>query len=374
MKKFINLFLVTLFLFNNCSSQEENPPKVITLKNNNYEAELIIDGLSIPWGMDFISSNDILITEKSGKLFRVINYKKYLVEGVPPIYYRDQGGLLDVAIHPEFKKNKLIYLTMSTEEKKGNGGNTALYLGKLEGTKLSNIKLLYKGTPNSKSGKHWGSRIVFDNSGHLFFSIGDRGNRDKNPQDIYRDGGKIYRLNIDGTIPSDNPFISVKGAKSAIFSLGHRNPQGLTINPITGALWAHEHGPRGGDEINLPEKGKNYGWPKITYGINYIGTKITDETKKDGLEQPIYHWTPSIAPSGMTFLTSEIYPKWKNNLFVGSLKFQYLERLVINDKKVIYREKLFDKIGRVRTVKEGPDGFLYFTVENKGVFRIVQKK
>ncbi len=374
MKKFLNLFFVSLFLLNNCSSQEENPPKAITAINNSYEAKLIIDGLSIPWGMDFINSNDILITEKSGKLYRVIDYKKFLVEGVPEIYYRDQGGLLDVAIHPEFKKNKLIYLTMSIEEKKGNGGNTALYIGKLEGTKLSNIKLLYKGIPDSKSGKHWGSRIVFDNSGHLFFSIGDRGNRDENPQNIYKDGGKIYRLNLDGSIPSDNPFVSLQGAKTAIFSFGHRNPQGLTIHPLTGSLWEHEHGPRGGDEINLPEKGKNYGWPEITYGINYIGTKITDETKRKGLEQPIYHWTPSIAPSGMAFSSSEVYPEWKNNLFVGSLKFQYLERLVFKEKKVISREKLFNGIGRVRCVKEGPDGFLYFTVENRGVFKILQKK
>ena len=374
MKKFLNLFFVSLFLLNNCSSQEENPPKIINAININYEAKLIIDGLSIPWGIDFISSNDILITEKSGKLFRVINYEKFLVKGVPTVYYRDQGGLLDVAIHPEFKKNKLIYLTMSIEEKKGNGGNTALYMGKLEGTKLSNIKLLYKGIPDSKSGKHWGSRIVFDNSGHLFFSIGDRGNRDENPQNIYKDGGKIYRLNLDGSIPSDNPFVSLKGAKSAIFSFGHRNPQGLTIHPLTGSLWEHEHGPRGGDEINLPEKGKNYGWPEITYGINYIGTKITDETQRKGLEQPIYHWTPSIAPSGMAFSSSEVYPEWKNSLFVGSLKFQYLERLVFKEKKVVYREKLFNEIGRVRCVKEGPDGFLYFTVENKGVFKILQKK
>ena len=374
MKKSLYLFFVSLFLINNCSSQEENPPKVITRINNNYEAKLIIDGLSIPWGIDFISSNDILVTEKSGKLYRVIDYKKFLVEGVPAVYYRDQGGLLDVAIHPEFKKNKLIYLTMSIEEKKGNGGNTALYMGKLDGTKLSNIKLLYKGIPDSKSGKHWGSRIVFDKSGYLFFSIGDRGNRDENPQNIYKDGGKIYRLNLDGSIPSDNPFVSLQGARSAIFSFGHRNPQGLTIHPLTGSLWEHEHGPRGGDEINLPEKGKNYGWPEITYGINYIGTKITDKTEKKGLEQPIYHWTPSIAPSGMTFSSSKVYPEWKNNLFVGSLKFQYLERLVFKEKKVIYREKLFNEIGRVRCVKEGPDGYLYFTVENKGVFKIIPKK
>ena len=369
MNKFISIFIVSALL-NNCCGQDENPPKISLPKINNYEAKLIVDGLSIPWGFDFIDDNDLLITEKSGKLYRVVNDFKNIVSGVPAVYYRDQGGLLDVAIHPEFEKNSIIYFTMSMEEKIGRGGNTALYQAKLNGFKLSEIKLLYKGKPNSKSGKHWGSRIVFDKSGHLFFSIGDRGNRTENPQNIYRDGGKIYRLNLDGSVPSDNPFVTLSGAKSGIFSYGHRNPQGLAIHPITGILWEHEHGPRGGDEINLPKKGKNYGWPEITYGINYIGTKITDETEKDGLEQPIYHWTPSIAPSGMTFLNSEVYPEWKNNLFVGSLKFQYLERLIIDNEKVIYREKLFDKVGRVRCVKMGPKGFLYFTVENKGLYKI----
>jgi len=369
------LYLSAFFLFStSISCQEVNTPKIITKKNIDYEIEIVAKDIDIPWGMDFINNNEILVTEKSGVLYKITNGKKIKIDGVPESYLRGQGGLLDVAIHPNYSKNNLIYLSMSSQLGEGNGGNTAIYVAKLNENILTNIKLLYKAEPNTKKGQHWGSRIVFDNKGHLFFSIGDRGNRDVNPQNINLDGGKIYRLNLDGSIPKDNPFVNKDGAKSAIYSYGHRNPQGLFFHPETGVLWEHEHGPRGGDEINLPQIGKNYGWPIITYGINYIGTSITDKTEAPGLEQPIYYWIPSIAPSGMTFLTSDKFPKWKNNLFVGSLVFQYLERLVLKNNKVIYREKMLDGIGRVRNVKQGPDGYLYIGVEGKGIIKIIPKK
>tara|TARA_B100001173_G_scaffold78937_1_gene67344 strand:- start:25 stop:1149 length:1125 start_codon:yes stop_codon:yes gene_type:complete len=369
---YINTFF---FLFSTTiSCQEVNTPEIITEKNIDYEIEIIAKDIDIPWGMDFINNNEILVTEKSGVLYKIINGKKIKIDGVPESYLRGQGGLLDVAIHPNYSKNNLIYLSMSSQLGEGNGGNTAIYVAKLNENSLTNIKLLYKAEPNTKKGQHWGSRIVFDNKGHLFFSIGDRGNRDVNPQNINLDGGKIYRLNLDGSIPKDNPFVNKDGAKSAIYSYGHRNPQGLFFHPETGVLWEHEHGPRGGDEINLPQIGKNYGWPLITYGINYIGTSITDKTEAPGLEQPVYYWIPSIAPSGMTFLTSDKFPKWKNNLFVGSLVFQYLERIVLKNNKVIYREKMLDGIGRVRNVKQGPDGYLYLGVEGKGIIKIIPKK
>ena len=364
------LYILFFVFVNTISCQEENPPKIQSENKINYKIEVIVDNIDIPWGMDFISANEILVTEKSGILYKIINGQKIKVDGVPEVYLRGQGGFLDIALHPDHLENNIIYFTMSSEIGEGSGGNTALYMAKLNDYSLTDLKLLYKAEPNTKKGQHWGSRIVFDNKGHLFFSIGDRGNRDIYPQNIKLDGGKIYRLNLDGSIPSDNPFIKIKGAKSAVYSYGHRNPQGLTIHPETGILWEHEHGPRGGDEINLPEKGKNYGWPLITYGINYIGTKITDETMAPGLEQPIYYWKPSIAPSGMTFLTSDIYPEWKGSLFVGSLVFQYLERLVIKNNMVIYREKILDGIGRVRNVKQGPDGYLYIGVEGKGIIKI----
>ena len=324
--------------------------------------------------MDFINSKELLVTEKSGVLYRVINGKKIVISGIPQAYLRGQGGLMDVALHPDFKKNDLIYFTISSQEGDGPGGNTALYIAKLLDTEIVDLRLIYKATPNTKKGQHWGARIVFDNKGHLFFSVGDRGNRNVNPQNIELDGGKIYRLNLDGSIPKDNPFVNSKNAKSAIYSYGHRNPQGLLIHPETGILWEHEHGPRGGDEINLPEKGKNYGWPIITYGINYIGTKITDKTEAPEMEQPLYYWKPSIAPSGMSFSTSDIYPEWKGSLFVGSLVFEYLERLVIKDGSVIYREKILDGIGRVRNVKQGPDGYLYLAVEGQGIVKIIPKE
>ena len=323
--------------------------------------------------MDFISENEILVTEKKGIIYRVSNGKKTEVSGLPEIYQRGQGGLMDVALHPDFKSNKIIYFTTGVHLEGEKGGNTALYCGELNGNSISNLKLLYKGQPNTKKGQHWGSRIVFDDKGHLFFGIGDRGNRDVNPQDLNRDGGKIYRLNLDGSIPEDNPFVNQEGALKAVYSYGHRNPQGMTVHPKTGEIWENEHGPKGGDEINIVQKGKNYGWPVITFGINYSGTSITDKTSMPGMEQPFYYWVPSIAPSGMAFSTSNVYKKWKGNLFVGSLKFKYLERLVIKRGKVVKREKILDQIGRVRNVKEGPDGFLYLGVEGKGILKVVEK-
>ena len=372
------LVLIFLFSVSQLSCGQENIPKIEVPKNINYSYEVVVNDIEVPWGISFISKGEFLVTEQSGKLFLIKNGIKNEVTGLPPVYFRDQGGLLDVAIHPNFSENKLVYLTMSTnlpDNKKG--GNTGLFCGKLEGLKLKNIKILYKATPDTKSVKHWGSRIVFDNNGHVFFSIGDRGNRDLNPQDISRDAGKIYRLNLDGTIPDDNPFLSESNAKKAIYSYGHRNPQGMTINPKTGEIWEHEHGPRGGDEINIIKSGFNYGWPKVTYGkdyLDYFGTSpLGKKTTDPKVEEPFYYWIPSIAPSGMAFSTSNVYDGWKDNLFVGSLKFQYLERIIIKENKVVKRQKILDGIGRVRSVVEGPEGYLYIGVEGKGVLKILPK-
>ena len=219
---------------------------------------------------------------------------------------------MDVVLHPNFKENRWIYLSYSSPEGSGRGANTAIMRAELQGGQLQQQEVLYKATPNSGKPFHFGSRIVFDDQGYLYFSIGDRGNRDENPQDITRDGGKIYRINDDGTIPSDNPFVGTDGAKKAIYSYGHRNIQGATLHPTSGRLWTHEHGPQGGDEINLPEPGVNYGWPVITYGVNYgIGTKIGEGTAKPGMAQPLYYWVPSIAPSGMAFYQGNSFPLWQ---------------------------------------------------------------
>ncbi|MGB2086607.1 MAG: PQQ-dependent sugar dehydrogenase [Flavobacteriaceae bacterium] len=365
----LTLICITLLSIG-CDAQENTP--VIQLPSSvDYHYEVVVAGLDIPWGLTFFSPTDFLVTEKSGILYRITQGEKTAISGLPPVYVRGQGGLLDVALSPDYDTTGRIYFTTSSPIGEGKGGHTALYSAKLEGNTLTDTLRLYKGDYNTKKGQHWGSRIEFDQTGHLYFSIGDRGNREVNPQDITRDGGKIYRLNLDGSIPQDNPFVGDENKRQAIFSYGHRNPQGMAVHPETGAIWVHEHGPRGGDEINIIESGKNYGWPVITYGINYSGTSITDITEKEDMEQPFYYWLPSIAPSGMAFSTSGVYPNWKGNLFVGSLKFNYLERLVIKNNRVVKREKILDSIGRVRNVEEGPDGYLYLGVEGKGIVKIV---
>lgn len=355
-----------------CDAQDHGPA-ISTPKTLDYSYEIVADSIDIPWGLSMLSATDFLVTEKAGTLYHIVDGVKTIVKGLPPVYVRGQGGLLDVAHSPDYNEDGLIYFTTSSPLGEEKGGHTALYSAQLKKDSLINTSLLYKGDFNTKKGQHWGSRIAFDEEGHVFFSIGDRGNREVNPQDITRDGGKIYRLNRDGSIPSDNPFIDKENSRKAIYSYGHRNPQGMITHPETGKIWVHEHGPRGGDEINIIKPGKNYGWPIITYGINYSGTPITDQTKKEGMEQPLYYWLPSIAPSGMAFSTSDIYPKWKGNLFVGSLRFEYLERLELKNNTVVKREKVLDSIGRVRNIEQGPDGYLYLGVEGKGIVKIIPK-
>jgi len=333
-------------------------------------AELVVADLQIPWGFDFLPNGALLITEKSGELLHFKDGKKTTLTGLPKIKEVGQGGLMDIEVHPNFEENNWIYISYSSAEGEGKGANTAIMRARLNGNQLSDQKVLYKASPNSSKPFHFGSRISFDNDGYLYFSVGDRGNRDKNPQDITRDCGKIYRIHDDGRIPDDNPFVNVSGAKKAIYSYGHRNPQGMVKHPVTGEIWVNEHGPRGGDELNVVKKGKNYGWPEITYGINYSGTKITDETSHPDMEQPIYYWVPSIAPSGLEVISSDKYPGWKGNVLAGSLAFQYLERLVLTNNKVTYREKLLDGMGRVRSIKQGPDGFIYVGIEGKGIYKI----
>jgi glucose/arabinose dehydrogenase len=374
MKQIHSLLAIVLIAVSACAQQIESEIKAEEPMALNYTTELIVPELNIPWGMTFLPDGSMLITEKSGELIHFKDGVKTNIEGVPDVYIRGQGGFLDIELHPNYENTGWIYMTHASEEGEGEGGNTALIRAKLNGNTLVDLEQLYKAGPNSTKGQHFGSRIVFDDEGYLYFSVGDRGNRDENPQDITRDCGKIYRLNDDGSIPSDNPFVNVDNAKTAIFSYGHRNPQGMAKNPFTGAIWVNEHGPQGGDEINIIEKGKNFGWPIISYGINYNGTSFTDITEKEGMEQPLFYWVPSIAPSGMSIISSEKYPDWKGNVLVGSLKFKYLERLILENNKVVKREKLFEDIGRVRNVVESPDGYIYVAVEGKGIYKIVPEE
>lgn len=390
--KLFKLLLSVLILsnFSSCKNEEKSsedtaqttttneqtiPQETLDLvDNNSYTTELVVDGIDIPWGIDFLPDESMLVTEKSGTLYHIVNGKKTAIKNVPAVYNRGQGGLLDIKVHPDFKNNNFIFITYASEEGEGKGGNTALIRAELKNNALENIKTLYKATPNTTRGQHFGSRIVIDDQGFIFFTIGERGNRDENPQDITRDGGKLYRLHIDGSVPKDNPFVGKENAKEAIWSYGHRNPQGMEINSKTNTIWLHEHGPKGGDEINIPKKGLNYGWPSITYGKNYSGTTITKDTSKPGMEQPVFYWVPSIAPSGMSFVTSDKYPNLKGNLLSGSLKFQYLEHNILDDENVTKRERLLKDIGRVRSVEEGPDGFIYIGVESKGILKLVTKQ
>ncbi|EID72360.1 hypothetical protein W5A_12671 [Imtechella halotolerans K1] len=375
--KLIQLMVIMFtmsFTLVSCAQQKEQGPILHTPLENSFDLQPVVEGLNIPWGMAFLPDGSLLVTEKEGNLIHVKNNSKTIIKGVPEVYLRGQGGLLDIALHPNYKDNGWIYLTYALADGQGSGGNTALMRAKIDNNTLVSHELLYKATPNTTKGVHFGSRITFDNDGYLYFSIGDRGDHDLNPQDLSRDGGKIYRLHDDGQIPVDNPFFNTSDAKKAVYSYGHRNPQGMIKHPETGAIWTHEHGPKGGDEINIIKKGKNYGWPIITYGINYSGTPITDVTEMEGMEQPLYYWVPSIAPSGMAFVTSSVYPQWKGSLLVGSLSFQYLERLEIKDNKVVSREKLLVDIGRVRNVVQGPDGYIYVAIEGTGIVKLVPKK
>lgn len=380
MKK-INLILyLIIFGISFSCAQSENPPKIEIGDESSIYLQKIVDGIDIPWGLSFTSNNSFLVTDKKGIMYHVLEGKKTIVNGVPEIILSRQGGLLDVAVDSNFNLNNKIYFTASVTES-GTGSNTALYSAKFLNNKLTNLKLLYKASPDSNESRHYGGSILVTND-HIFFTIGDRGNRDINPQNISLDGGKVYRLNKDGSVPDSNPFNNNINSKKAIWSYGHRNPQGIMKGLNSEEIWIHEHGPRGGDEINIIKnpiegenglKDRNYGWPKATYGINYSGSEITKNQKMNDVIDPFYYWTPSIAPSGMAYIDSDIYQNWKNSILVGSLKFLYLERLEFNKNGVTKREQLFPGIGRVRDVNIGPDGYAYISVEAIGIFKIIPK-
>ena len=373
MKKLLVLLLSFTVMASCAQRKKENDVALKTQNSRNYSTEKVVNNLDNPWGMTWLPDGSMLITEKAGQLIHFKHGNKTEIKNVPEVYIRGQGGLLDIELHPNYAENGWIYITFSSTEGEGDGGNTKLIRCKLDNGSLTDIEELYKASPNSTKGQHFGSRIEFDNDGYLYFSVGERGNRDVNPQDITRDCGKIYRLNDDGSIPEDNPFVDEPNAKKAIFTYGNRNPQGMAKNPTTGKIWIHEHGPKGGDEINIVEKGANYGWPVISYGINYSGTKFTDMTSKPGMKQPIYYWVPSIAPCGMAFVTGDVYPEWKGDLLVGSLKFNYVELVKLDGDTVIGREKIAQDIGRVRNVKMGPDNYIYIAVEGQGIFKVIPK-
>ena len=372
---FLLSFLLNIYSCDDSGSQTTLPEPEETDTQLNVTFELISDEFDNPWGMAFLPNGNILVTEKSGTIKRVSEDEVVDndISGGPEVRVMGQGGLLDIELHPQFESNSWVYFTYASDDGSGSGAMTALSRAQWNGSSFDNHQVLYKGSPNTSRGQHFGSRIAFDDQGYVYFSIGDRGSREVNPQDLTRDGGKIYRLHDDGRIPTNNPFVNVAGAKTAVYSYGHRNPQGLATRPSNGQIWSHEHGPQGGDEVNLIEAGKNYGWPEITYGVNYGGSPITNETARAGMEQPIIHWTPSIAPCGMAFVENSRYNGWDGNFIVGSLKFNYLVRCVLEGDRVVEQQIIANGIGRVRNVEMGNDGYLYVGIEGKGLYRLLPR-
>jgi glucose/arabinose dehydrogenase len=329
-----------------------------------FRIESVTTGLETPWALAFLPDHRLLVTERPGRL-RIIEAGKLLpepVEGIPSVWERQDGGLFDVAIHPQYSRTGWIYLSYS-EPGPNETSMTAIVRGRIKGNRWSDQQFLFHAPPElyTASNIHYGSRLLFDPQGHLFFSIGERGSMD-DAQDLSKPTGKIHRVNDDGTIPPDNPFVGRQGALPSIWSYGHRNPQGLAIDPATGRIWETEHGPKGGDELNLIEPGHNYGWPVITSGIQAGVTK----TSQSGMEQPVIAWTPTFAPSGMTFYSGDRYPAWRGSLFVCGLASQQLRRIEVRGDKVTRQEVVLDQVGRVRDIAVGPDGYLYLALQQPG--------
>ena len=337
------------------------------------DVQTITKGLEHPWGLAFLPDKRMLVTERPGRL-RVVGPDGRLSEpltGVPQVYASGQGGLLDVALSPTFEKDRFVYLSFA--ESGEGGAGTAVARGQLGDRGLEKTQVIWRQQPKVSGSNHWGSRIVFRPDGTLFVTLGDRFNYSQQAQDLSTTIGKIVRINPDGSAPRDNPFVNRAGARPEIWSYGHRNVQAAALHPETGQLWTVEHGARGGDELNHPEAGKNYGWPVISYGVHYSFLKIGEGTAKQGMEQPVYYWDPVIAPSGMIFYTADLFAEWKNNILIGSLTPGLLDRLIMKNGKVGTEQRYLGDLGeRIRNVRQAPDGSIYLLTDarNGQVLRI----
>jgi glucose/arabinose dehydrogenase len=327
-------------------------------------------GLENPWSIAFLPDGRMLVTERAGRL-RIVGKDFKLdpkpVEGLPEIVASGQGGLLDVVLHPQYDKNGWIYWSYNAPGTDGWG--TAMARGKLQGQRMTEVQVLFSMEPKTRAGQHFGGRIVFDRKNFVHLALGDRGDMPR-AQKMDDHAGSVIRLHDDGRVPADNPFVKQKNAKPEKFTLGNRNMQGAALHPQTGELWTNEHGPQGGDEVNVMRSGRNYGWPVITYGVNYgFGTRIGEGNTKAGMEQPLHVWVPSIAPSGMAFYTGDKFPNWKGNLLIGALRDEMLVRLELDGEKIVREERMIKGvIGRIRDVRIGPDGLVYLlTDERDGV-------
>ena len=337
---------------------------------HDYRVVEVAPGLVNPWSMAFLPGGDILITERPGRL-RIVRGGKLLpqtVEGVPRVFAEGQGGLLDIVLHPGFTSNRLVYLSFSKPS--GSQATTAVVRGRFENDRLTNVEQIFAAKTEGRG--HYGSRLAFDRNGFLFITVGDRqappeGNLMAHPaQDLSNHHGKTIRLHDDGRVPADNPFVGRSGALPEIWSYGHRNPQGFVIHPETGDIWLNEHGPQGGDELNLIRKGMNYGWPVIGFGVNYrTGAAIHEGTHREGMETPVHVWVPSIGISGMMIYTGDRFPEWRGNVFAGGMVGEQLARLTLDGQRIMNEETLLQKIGRVRDVRQSPDGYIYVALEDR---------
>ncbi|MCG6874978.1 MAG: PQQ-dependent sugar dehydrogenase [Betaproteobacteria bacterium] len=346
------------------------PSKPVATEEQAVRVVTVTRGLEHPWSVAWLPDGRMLVTERPGRL-RLVGADGKLdrapIAGLPAIEAYGQGGLFDVALHPRFAENALVYLSYAGKGPDGVG--TELARGRLVGTRLENVEVLFRQQPKGRPGRHFGGRIVFDGPGFVYLTLGDRGEMLR-AQKLDDHAGSVIRLHDDGRVPSDNPFVGRPGAKPELYTLGNRNMQGAALHPKTGELWTHEHGPQGGDEVNVIRAGTNYGWPVITYGVNYgIGTKIGEGTHKAGMAQPLYYWVPSIAPSGMAFYDGDKFPHWRGDLFIGALRDQTLVRLRLDGEKVVKEERMLKGVlGRIRDVRQGPDGYLYLlTDESDGM-------
>ena len=335
-----------------------------------FEVTVVADDLRIPWGLAFLPDGRMLVTERRGRMNIIdpASGEKIRLGGLPPVANGGEGGLLDIVLHPDYGQNGWIYFSYSAKVLRKRA--TRIARAKLTDYELTGLEVLFTAEPYFDTRHHFGSRLLLDSQNFLFITVGDRRNRHE-AQALNTHMGKVIRLHDDGRVPDTNPFAGQAGVRAEIYSYGHRNPQGLALHPETGELWEHEHGPRGGDEVNVIYPGQNYGWPVITYGREYVGGRIGEGTHKEGMEQPIKYYVPAIAPSGMAFYSGEQFPGWRGNLFIGAMVLEHLNRLVLEDRRVVEEERLLSELGyRVRNVVEGPDGLLYLLVDKGMILRL----
>ncbi len=373
-------FCITAML--SCSSTEKSTPTDISTPSATDPAvktEELFKGYEVIWGMDFLPNGDLLFTEKKGKLHRRSGTVIKEITGLPVINSSGQGGLLDIRVSPQYNSNGWIFITYAGNYT-GGGASWNLMRCKIVNDQLTESKILLTSNSANTMTGHYGSRIDFDETGNLYVSVGEGGattyggasSPNQNAQNVNSTWGKVHRITQEGSIPSGNPVLPGNTAPTTVFSYGHRNPQGLVYNPFTKTIWEAEHGPKGGDEVNIIQAGANYGWPLVSYGVNYDGVPVAASPKKDGITDPIYNWVPSIGACGMAFITDSKFKSWTGNLLVGGLALQYLARLEIKDNKVIKEHKMLDKVGRVRHVRQAPDGSIYVSVEGPGrIIRII---